>query len=591
MSTDLNQKNIVWDYTVKNTTIGSAMSDALGFIWPLPDYEQLIKDGLPREVAYWQYQIRKGAVNAYELNAKADMDQQCYEQILNEIFAIRDYVNECTTMASIKKIIWKLRAIYYGSIIGADYATEKMGRVKLAVMSGIAGVCADLMGTEEEMYKQRFVITNEVIHKYAASRFIILKNGEGLSFTGGVSPERDYPEVVFRLPDAEPGHALLISAKTGRNPKEYKQERYSVFSLTPPKQERWITVYSNTGTKRRNNNWDRLKPVKINLTLDEARQVYNEKVDQLVLKEKMKLFPFEQNSEVKKASARLIIMGFAKCTAVHTGDILVKQLKNTGDAFCILSDVTGIPKNCMSADGNLSLSFAAKNVGALTLGAYAGGVIQIREDKGVLAHEWYHAADYCYSGIDRSLKQLFSDISLISEDEDFSYYKRCLETDKKQKGKPYFSLPEEMSARAFEKYIRSKTDNDTLTEECINNDSVYPTDEEMQRYTDAFDKLIIGIRKYDHEKKRQEIQHRQLEQAVHPRRFSGLKLEPKKYTYYQWKERLVRRSKSNPYKGLEYMSEKGWKFLTPEMRQKWNENDMEMLECEEEALVWFGRVF
>ena len=201
-----------------------------------------------------------------------------------------------------------------------------------------------------------------------------------------------------------------------------------------------------------------------------------------------------------------------------------------------------MPPKSLSLNGGLGLAFGSRGKGGKNapLAHYepSNVVINLTKNKGAgsLGHEFFHALDNYFS------KKVFAtNNSMLTEqiknneifdEEDaaltgFQLLKKTLSNTEmikrsknldKMKGKKYWSLESEMSARAFEFYLKEK-----LTERGIKNDFLvnirseeswnevaeksaakdcypYPTKSETEDIKAAFDFLFDSIRFHDHDK-------------------------------------------------------------------------------------------
>tara|TARA_B100000073_G_scaffold347991_2_gene364423 strand:+ start:15091 stop:23652 length:8562 start_codon:yes stop_codon:yes gene_type:complete len=211
-----------------------------------------------------------------------------------------------------------------------------------------------------------------------------------------------------------------------------------------------------------------------------------------------------------------------------------KDLNNAYDALLDLANIIDVPARAISLNGTLGLAFGARGKGGINSAAAHyepdNKVINLTKKHGAgsLGHEWWHALDHNIGERQEGGKYLsdnpilrkfsrktgkeitdfpirpevvdaYKDLmkALVRETE---IYKRSKELDKKRT-KDYWSTDIEVSARAFESYLRHKAkqnneSNDYLANVFDNKKSqesdeyAYLTDEEMEKVAPYFDKIF-----------------------------------------------------------------------------------------------------
>ncbi|MBO4780742.1 MAG: hypothetical protein J5497_08910 [Selenomonadaceae bacterium] len=166
-----------------------------------------------------------------------------------------------------------------------------------------------------------------------------------------------------------------------------------------------------------------------------------------------------------------------------------ENLNNTYDALMDMAEVLNLPPRALSLNGSLGLAFGARGKGGKNapLAHYepVKVVINLTKNKGAgsLAHEWFHGFDnylgrktkpsvtsmmthdFDKNGQENISPELIDGFQLVSNVISQSgLEERCKNLDKRRE-KPYWTLPEEEMARAFEVYLREK-----LKERGIQND-------------------------------------------------------------------------------------------------------------------------
>ena len=206
-------------------------------------------------------------------------------------------------------------------------------------------------------------------------------------------------------------------------------------------------------------------------------------------------------------------------------DLRSKNLNEAYDALLDLSDVLEIPSQAVSLDGTLGLAFGARGKGR-ALAHYEPMQVVINLTKkrgpGSLAHEWWHALDN-YFGEQKTFnrettgaKDLYMTVSgrstahraemkeafdnVVKTVKESGMYQRSLSLDNAREN-PYWSSETELTARAFEAYVKDKlaekgTKNDflvnILNEEDVKNPNryQYPTKGERVKIDEAFERLF-----------------------------------------------------------------------------------------------------
>lgn len=146
-------------------------------------------------------------------------------------------------------------------------------------------------------------------------------------------------------------------------------------------------------------------------------------------------------------------------------------LNQAHDALIDLAWAIGLPCAEMTFCGRLSLAFGARGHGKAAAHYEPGRrVINLTKTNGAgcLAHEWFHAydhhiatADGCPVGITFASHSVTHPVRDAFRAMPRALITRSIEADRTRSGR-YFSLPEEIMARAFESWVRSKVENDYL---------------------------------------------------------------------------------------------------------------------------------
>ena len=220
-----------------------------------------------------------------------------------------------------------------------------------------------------------------------------------------------------------------------------------------------------------------------------------------------------------------------------------EDLNQTYDALMDIAEVLNLPPRALSLNGKLGLAYGSRGKGGKNapMAHYEHQKVAINLTKkkgaGTLGHEWFHSLDNYFGrkekniasamltqnvkekeaeNISPEVMEAFQLISKVIKQSNFS--KRSEKLDR-HKDKAYWTLAEEMAARAFESYLKSKLEekgirNDYLvnykngeswekaSEEGFNleNTYPYPTVVEMEDIKMAYEYLFDSIRFQQHDK-------------------------------------------------------------------------------------------
>jgi len=142
-------------------------------------------------------------------------------------------------------------------------------------------------------------------------------------------------------------------------------------------------------------------------------------------------------------------------------------LNQTHDALCDLAGVVRMAVDSLTFGSRLSLAFGARGHGKASAHYEPGRrVINLTKTNGAgcLAHEWFHAYDH-HAGDTAGLGGFASsgrgDLWLTLQAMPAGLKQRSIAADRTRSGR-YWSLPEEILARAFEAWVRQSVNNDYL---------------------------------------------------------------------------------------------------------------------------------
>ena len=220
-----------------------------------------------------------------------------------------------------------------------------------------------------------------------------------------------------------------------------------------------------------------------------------------------------------------------------------ENLNNAYDALMDMAEVLKLPPRALSLNGSLGLAFGARGRGGKNapLAHYEPLKVVINLTKkngsGSLGHEWFHSLDnyfgrkeentatsmlthnvnqYGTQNVSAEIMEGFNLIQRVINNSELP--ERCKRLDKRR-NTAYWTLPEEMAARSFEVYLKSKLEekgirNDYLVNYRDNeswekssedgfeleNTYPYPKAEEMEDIKTAYEYLFDSIRFKVHDK-------------------------------------------------------------------------------------------
>jgi hypothetical protein len=143
-------------------------------------------------------------------------------------------------------------------------------------------------------------------------------------------------------------------------------------------------------------------------------------------------------------------------------------LNQATDALLDLAGVVRLAADALTFGGRLALAFGARGHGKAAAHYEPGRrVINLTKTNGAgcLAHEWFHAWDHVAgeaAGLGGFASQcLAGEVRQALRSLPAALKNRSIEADRTRSGR-YWSLPEEVMARAFEAWVRSQANNDYL---------------------------------------------------------------------------------------------------------------------------------
>lgn len=219
-----------------------------------------------------------------------------------------------------------------------------------------------------------------------------------------------------------------------------------------------------------------------------------------------------------------------------------ENLNNAYDALTDMAEVLNLPPRALSLNGSLGLAFGARGRGGKNapLAHYEPIKVVINLTKkngaGSLGHEWFHSVDNYFGrkeknsatsmltqnfmqekpqNVSSEVMEGFKMIHKVINQSGLS--ERCKNLDKRR-NKEYWTLPEEMAARSFEVYLKSKLEEKNIRNDYLvnfrneeswakatengfkmENTYPYPTAAEMEDIKAAYEYLFDSIRFKSHD--------------------------------------------------------------------------------------------
>lgn len=186
---------------------------------------------------------------------------------------------------------------------------------------------------------------------------------------------------------------------------------------------------------------------------------------------------------------------------VQFGNWQTDRVECLNKAFDALSDLClflGLKPSDAMLGGRLGLAFGARGKGKAA--AHYEPLLRVinltkTSGAGCLAHEWFHAYDHLLGEAEGG-KYASQEIgNKLLRAMPRALRQRCIAADK-TRSKKYYSLPQEIVARCFEAWVRSRVENDYLANivsyEAFGPKACYPypTPDEMPAVSEAFERLF-----------------------------------------------------------------------------------------------------
>lgn len=475
-------------------------------IWPKPNYEKMIKDGVPRLICYWQDEMRR--LIAFRYDGKIAV-----EEYISAVENIRNQVEQVTNESGIKRFVtWALNGNIMKKTASSEYEYVDL-------YSSI------INGKKLQTMKNRKYL-EQLKQKMDKSDFCL---------SGDERMERDFPIMFIDESFHEEVFFGKKSAVTDTYPRKrvYIPENMSFQSLSGK-----FVVTEKDSLLCVSEDQKACEDVQKKAFAGEKKS-YLDKSEQdskKVWKNEKISVPIVRSSSLRYGPADEISFRiFGNCSGEFgnwTNDMERQNVANIiFDAFSDIATALDIVAVSVSlpnlSSGGLSFSFGSRSRGSTSVHyEKSHDVINIPKsgNVGSIAHAWSHALDHsigraCGSyGFGTDLKKSPSVLSevlrkLVYENpvSFTSYYQDSLYFNKHYAKNRYgeWASKGELFARAFACYIEDKLDekgyrNDYLcghadSYECIDSKGklrrAYPYGEERKSINKAMDELILFLKK------------------------------------------------------------------------------------------------
>lgn len=434
-------------------------------IWKLPNYRAMIEEGTPKEVCFWQNQMRKAVVSRPEANAKA---------YVRFVLAFKSDVEACNTIDEVK-------AFYAGN---PDIVESK-------------GVFEYLRKASENPNDKHWVYADSETKPFFDGSKVL----RYVYSTKRISKDCAESDFLMRREDKEAKKYYVFEAKA-ENIETKPYNKKGVFANTVKSSTCITTFFDKVNYSELVEEspddclyiamYDRTK-IGVYTSCENAKKAIESKKEKNAGKkeaEKKEAFLPPHLSEIERTGSDYSYFRFT------AGNVLMARYGLRGgefgnytsskdrvgsinmayDGFEDLYKALGISHRDISLGGELAIAFGARGRGS-AMAHYEPdrNVINMTKKRGAgsLAHEWAHAMD-AYLGKKLGLYGYMSEN--VKSDKVFASAKELLTAFEKQDGKEtafyaasknfdgaykkagngYWSSAPEMFARAFACYVRDK---------------------------------------------------------------------------------------------------------------------------------------
>ncbi len=496
--------------------------------FPAPNYKKLLENGIER----WKVDAvralrdvipmkprKKYSWDMREWTEQAAIFRDMSISVLEDNWTEEEFAEE---LEKFKKHESKYSETISNSRSFAEKIEDKMLIYKIM---GHEQDCSALAFNEHYHYREDDEFTTELIEMHGADRYRILCYGYSKS------------DVVERYKNQD------------RHEEKYPREKKNPFKVYSWKYKNYYFIGCKVGKEY----------VEIQSPFEKSEEAHaylNSHLEELEEKlQKYRDIPYERESENNPRTGKLKRSGdvtpekFQETfgfRGVEFGEWVENKnrqenLNKAYDALMDMAEVLKLPPRALSLNGSLGLAFGARGRGGKNapLAHYEPMKVVINLTKkngaGSLGHEWFHSLDNYFGRKEKNIvtsmlthsegssQNVSAEVmegfklvqKIINESE---LMNRCKNLDKRR-NQDYWTLPEEMAARSFEVYLKSKLEeggirNDYLvnyrSEESwgqatdsgfqMQNTYPYPTAAETEDFKAAYEYLFDSLRYKMHDK-------------------------------------------------------------------------------------------
>lgn len=490
-------------------------------LWKAPNYRAMIKDGTPKEVCFWQNQMRKAVVARPESNAKA------YVQF---VIAFKADVESCNSIEEIKD--------FYAGCPENDDAAGVFSYLQKAALDP-----KDRRWTYASDETKPFFNGNKVLRYVYGTQKKLIADCELSDF---LTDKAEKEDKKYRIVEAAANNISSEMRTDGAFKNSvstetalivyYDTKDYSELVKQSDNNTLYIASYEN-------------RRIGVGLTREEAEELISDvKMKKSAEVKKKETFLPPHLSTIERTGSNYDFFRFTDGNILKaryglrggefgnytTSKDRLGSINMAYDAFEDLFTAMGISHKDIGLGGELAIAFGARGRGnAMAHYEPFKNVINMTKKRGAgsLAHEWGHALDAYLAkktGLHRFMsenttsdKMLDSMRELINSfkeqnGKETAFYTASKSFDKgyKKAGNGYWSSMPEMFARAFACYIKDKLGDrksDYLVghSECATDgiQIAYPVGEERKVIDANFDALIaemLSLGYFSEEKKKTE---------------------------------------------------------------------------------------
>lgn len=487
-------------------------------IWKEPDFEQLVKDGLPVTVAYYIKHLRDS------LPAKPARSKQEYQEgYIRMVADIRDHAMALKTEEECTDFFYRhVRDVYCTQSGFSSYRPTKDAFGCMTTKFLRAATMSTRM-LQSEVKKKHFLFSDDDLIDEAYR--IIRYDGQNIKLIEDRAVEYKYPRPSAYNPD-------YMATSYFYRASSYEDTVPLFESMDNWKAGTYFVIVRNSGSSLIAGNLESEEAARAFAKQDFEKRKEDSKSTSTPRKGKFTPQPLEhierngmdyRDGKDISGQDMLDSFGFLGGEFGNWENQNDRQynLNFAYDAFRDLAIALGVDPKDISLGGELSIAFGSRGRGnALAHFEPDRNVINLTKMKGAgsLAHEWGHAFDrfaakalelrvnyatgagsYYMSDIDAGFNRLVEAMNWNEDGSQTQYRLASKEMDRKysRDSMGYWSSNIEMFARAFAVYVQDK-----LAEKGIRSDyltghaesSIYPEGEERKRLNKLFDSVISELK-------------------------------------------------------------------------------------------------